>query len=139
MEIPHWQQLGFAVLHPLDPGEGLTLGAVTIATGIIRVPLEPTARTVFGVPAELRGSAGFDVVHHLLLRGWYDMVTAVRFPIEAKDIGDLPRWSAGHTPGWLSGAVGGMRLHGVTPVEVGVGPRRAEGRMGCGGSPDAVG
>ena len=69
VEVGHRQQLGFAVLHPLDPAEGLTLGAVTIATRIIRVPLEPTAGTVFGVPAELRGPAGFDIVHHLLLPG----------------------------------------------------------------------
>jgi hypothetical protein len=69
VEIGHRQSLGFAVLNPLDLGKGLTLGAVTIATGIIRVPLEPTGGTVFGVPTELRRPAGLDIMHHLLMRG----------------------------------------------------------------------
>jgi hypothetical protein len=45
---------------------------------------------VFGVPAELRRPAGLDVVHHVLLYGWYGMVTTVRLPVQAEDIGDFP-------------------------------------------------
>jgi hypothetical protein len=40
-----WQERGFAVLHPWDLGERLTRGAVTSATGMIRVPLNPAAGT----------------------------------------------------------------------------------------------
>ena len=98
VEIGHRQQLGFAVLDPLDLGKRLTLGAVTIATGIIRVPFEPTAGTVFGVPAELRRPAGLEVAHHLLMRGRHGMGTAVCLPVEAEDIGDFPRWGAGLAP-----------------------------------------
>ena len=137
--IRHRQPRGLAVRNPLDLGQRLTRGAVTMATGMRRVPLEPTAGTVFGVPSALRRPADLDVVPHLLLHGWYGMVTAGRLPVEADEIGDCPRWSAGRTPGWLPGAVGGMRSHGRTPVWAGVGPRRGGGRTGCGVSPDAVG
>ena len=123
VERGHGQQLGFAGLNPLDFGKGLALRAVPIATGIIRVPLESTGETVFGVPTELRRPAGFDVVQHLLLHGRYGMMTAVRLPVEAQDIGDFPRWGAGLAPYGLLWAVGGMRSHGVTPAWAGVGPR----------------
>ena len=99
VEIGHRQQLGFAVLDPLHLGKCLALRAVAIATGIIRVPLEPTGGTVFGVPTELRRPAGLEIVHHLLMRGRYGMGTAVRRTIEAEDIGDFPRWGAGLAQG----------------------------------------
>src|SRR4029453_11999082 len=126
--IRHRPQLGFAGLNPLDLGKGLPLWAVTIRTGVIRVPLEPTGGTVFGVPTELRRPAGRDVAHHLLLRGRHGMVTAVRLTVEAKDIGDFPRWGAGLAPFGLPWAVSGRRPHGMTPAWAGVGPRRAGGR-----------
>jgi hypothetical protein len=139
VERGHRQSRGFAVLHPLDLGDRLTRGAVTIATRILRVPLKPAAGTVFGVSAALRRPAGLDVVHHLLLHGCYGMVTTVRLPVQAEDSGDFPRWSAGRTPGWLTWAGDGMRSHRVTPAWAGGGPRRAGGRTGCGSSPDAAG
>jgi hypothetical protein len=139
VEIRHRQSRSFAVLHPLDLGERLTRGAVTMATAIIGVPRKSAAGTVFGVPAALRRPAGLDVVHHLLLHGWYGMVTTVRLPVKAEDIGAGPQWSAGRPPGWRTWAGGGMRSHGVTPAWAGVGPRRAGGQRGGGVSPDAVG
>ena len=139
VEIGHRQQLGFAILDPLGFGKGLTLRAVTIATGIIRVPLEPTGRAVFSVPTELRSPTGLDVAHHPLLCGRHRMGTAVRLTREAEDIGDFPWWGAGLAHFSHPWAVGVMRPHGITPVEEGVGPRRAGGRTGCGVSPDTGG
>jgi hypothetical protein len=139
MEIRHRQQLGFAVLDPLSLGKGLTLRAVTITTGIIGVPLEPTGGTVFSVPTELHRPAGLDIVHHLLMRGWDGMGTAVCLPIEAEDIGDFPRWGTALVQCCRTWAVGGMGRHGVTPAWAGVGPHRAGGRTGCGSSSDAAG
>jgi hypothetical protein len=91
VEIGHRQEFGFPVFHPLGLGKGLALWAVPIATGIRRVALEATGGTVFRVPTELRCPAGLKSVHHLLLRGWYGMRTAVGLAIKAKDIGDFPR------------------------------------------------
>src|SRR4029434_3581859 len=139
VEIGHRQQLGFAILDPLGLGKGLTLGTVTITTGIIGVPLASTGGTVFGVPPELRRSAGLDSVHHLLLRGRHGVGTAVGLPIEAEDIGDFPRGGTGLAHLGLSGTGGGVRRHGVTPAWAGAGPRRAGGRRGCGSSRDTAG
>jgi hypothetical protein len=124
-------------------GHGVRARPVTAClhgpTRMIRVPRDPTAGTGCGVPSALRRPAGLAVGPPLLRHGWYGMVTAVRRPGEAAEIGDGPRWSAGRTPSWLTGAVGGRRSHGLTPVWAGVGPRRAGDRTGGGGSPAAVG
>lgn len=53
---------------------------------------------MFGVPTELRRPASLDRVHHLLLRGWDGMGTAVGFPIKAEDIGTFPRWGTELAP-----------------------------------------
>src|SRR5262249_20143365 len=103
------------------------------------VPLKPTGRTTFSVPAELRGTAGCAVPYHLLRRGWHRMVTAVGLAVEAEESGDFPRWGAGLAHLWAWWAVGGMRWHGVTPAWAGGSPRRGGGRTGCGSSPDAAG
>ena len=139
VERGHREHLGFAGLDPLHLGKRLTLGAVAIATGIRRVPFEPTGGTVFGVPTELRGPAGFEGAHHLLMGGRHGMGTAVCLAVEAEDIGDCPRGGAGlaHLAPWRAG--GGVRRHGVTPAWAGAGPRRAGGRTGCGSSPEAAG
>jgi hypothetical protein len=133
------QQRSCAGLAPLDLHKRLALGAVAMAAGVIRVPLNPTGRTTCGVPAAWRGTAGCEVPYPLLRRGWHRMVTAVWLAVEAEDIGAFPRWGAGraHLYAWWAG--GGRRWHGVTPAWAGVDPRRAGGRTGCGSSPEAAG
>jgi hypothetical protein len=133
------QQCRFPGLHPLPRGKHLALRTVAIATGIIRVPLAPTGRTVCGVPTELRRPAGLDVVHPLLRRGGDGMGTAISRPIAAEHSGDFPRWGVGLAHGWRLWASGGMRWHALTPAWAGGAPRRAGGRTGCGSSPDAGG
>jgi len=139
VERRHRQPCRFPGLHPLALGKRLTLRAVAIATSILRIPLEPTRGTVFGVPTELRRPAGLAIVHHFLMRGRYGMGTAGGRPLEAEDIGDFPRGTAGLTHVGPTWAVGGMRRHGGTPAWRGVGPRKADGRTGGGSLPDAAG
>jgi hypothetical protein len=67
VERGHREQRGLAGLDPLHFGQGLTRGAVAIATSMIRIPCEPTGRTGLGVPTELRGTAGFEGTPHLLM------------------------------------------------------------------------
>ena len=87
----HRPQLGLARLDPLGLGKGLTRWPVTIPTGILGIPLESTGGTVFGVPTELRRSAGLDRVPHLLRHGRHGVGTAGGLPREAEDIGACPR------------------------------------------------
>jgi hypothetical protein len=138
-EIGHRQQCSCAVLAPLALRKRLALWAVTRATGVVRVPLKPTGGTVFGMAATLRGTAGLEGSHHLLMCGRHEMGTAVCLAGEADDIGDVPPGGAGLALCCCWGAGGGGRRHGVTPVEAGPWPRRAGGRTGGGSSPEAAG
>jgi hypothetical protein len=133
------QHRGFAVLDPWPLGKRLARGAVAVTTGMRRVPLAPTGRTVGGVAATRRGTAGGAVPHALLRRGWPKMGPAGGRAREAEEIGDCPRWGAGRALCCVGWAGGGVRRPGVTPVEAGPCPRRAGGRTGCGASRETGG
>ena len=135
----HREARGFPVLPPADLEKGLALRAVTMATGMRGIPLEPPGGAVCGVPTARRRPAGLDRVPHLLRRGRYGMGTAGGCPREADESGDCPRWSARLAWGCRLWAVSGMRRHGMTLAWAGVGPRRAGGRTGCGAWPEAAG
>ncbi len=110
------QPCSVPVRTPLPLGNRLTLRTVAIATGLIRVPLAPTAGPVCGVPPALCGPAGRALVPPLLMRGRYGMGPAGGRPGEAAALGDVPRWGAGLAHCCRLWAGGGRRRHGMTPA-----------------------
>ena len=123
-EIGYREQCGCAVLDPLDLRSCLTVGAVAMATGVVRVPLKPTGETPCGVSTALRGTADLAVTHPLLMGGGHRMGTAVRFAVETEDSGDFPRGGLGvrtAVPGRQAGACGDTALR-----------RRGQGRVPAG-------
>jgi hypothetical protein len=84
------QQLGLAGLEPLNLGEGLALGTVTVATGVVGEALDPTDGARFGVATQLGGTTRDDIGDDPLLRGADGLATLVIGAVEAEDIRHFP-------------------------------------------------
>ena len=104
----HRQQLSFAILDPLDLGNRLTGGAVTIAAGVRGIPFAVAVRAPFDRAPQLRGAADSQVVHDLVMRRRHWLSGTRRVSIEAPEVGYCPAWCAVLVPPPAWGTTGGM-------------------------------
>jgi len=105
VEVLDGQKLALACLQPPGLREGLALRAVAIAAGVVGRALEPAGIAPLDVPAEAGRATDLDGVHHREVRGRQGVVAAVRFAVQAEDVGDLPARPLG--AGWHVGTGGG--------------------------------
>ena len=68
MEGAGGQEQGLLFFEPLGLGEGLTLGAVTVPTGVVGGVLVATGITLIEMAAELSSATAFDGSHGLVMR-----------------------------------------------------------------------
>lgn len=93
MKILYWQQTFQTLVKPLRLFEALALGAMPVATGIIRDAGVAATFALILVPAQCRGSALGDVAHHSKLRGTRIVLVAVLLCVCAENVCDLQRRS----------------------------------------------
>jgi hypothetical protein len=87
--VSNWQQLGLPPLEPLLAGQGLALGAVAAAEGVVGDALMGAVAASFDVTAEGGRAAGLDGAHRLELFEAHGVAVAVRLAVAPKDIGQL--------------------------------------------------
>jgi hypothetical protein len=90
VEVSDREQLLLPLLKPALLGEGLALGAVTIAAGVVAGELVATGIAAIQVAAESGGTTPLDQRHHLQLIAREAMLGSVAFSPEPKDVGYLP-------------------------------------------------
>jgi hypothetical protein len=100
MKIFARQEFSLTFFQPRCSGQRLTLGAMAIRTGVVRVSFVAALITSFQVTAEGRCATQFDRAHHPLLPcGQRGSVRLVKLgAVGAHDIGDFQRW-----PHWRRG------------------------------------
>ena len=67
-EVRHVQQKLNLLVKPFINAIILTLGAVPISAGVVAVMDFATSLALILLPAHVRSSAGFDMLHHFLVR-----------------------------------------------------------------------
>src|SRR3989304_8984748 len=105
MEVSDGQEIFLAILEPTFLGEGLTLGAVTVAAGVVAGQLVATGIAAIQMAAEGRGTTAFDERHHLRPIGGERMLGSGARAPEAEDIGYLEAGAG--PPGGAGGGGGG--------------------------------
>jgi hypothetical protein len=91
VEVLDGKQFGLAGGEPALFGEGLALGAVAVAAGIVGEALGPTGITRLAMATERGGTARLDGLHRAALRAGQPMGVAIRRAVGAEDVGDLHR------------------------------------------------
>jgi hypothetical protein len=97
MEISDGQQFLLPLLKPPLLGESLTLGAVTVAAGVVAGQLVATGIAAIQMAAEGGGATAFDQRHHLQSIARQGMLGSVAFAVQTEDVGYFP---AGPPAGW---------------------------------------
>jgi hypothetical protein len=97
MEVAHREQLLLPLLKPPLLGEGLTLGAVTVAAGVVAGELVATGIAAIQMAAESGGTTPLDQRHHFQSIARQGMLGSVAFAVQTEDVGYFP---AGPPAGW---------------------------------------
>ena len=98
MEIRDGQKFGLARGQPLRFGERLAFGAMAVSAGVVRVARKATGVALLDMTAQRGGAAGLNSPHDFKMRGRQTGVPAIRFAVEAKDIGQFPEWPSARHP-----------------------------------------
>jgi hypothetical protein len=89
MKVLHRQQLGLALLDPRGTSPALTLGAVTIAAGVIADAEMVALIALFNMAAACGSAAGLDGLHDFELMQGQRMPLAVSGAVLSKNVGQL--------------------------------------------------
>ena len=91
MEIPDWQQIGFALGQPGPCGSALAFGTMPVAATVIGDPLMAAVRAGLDVTPKGGGAAMLDRRHHLQLMQaqMSGMVGPIGRSGSTEDVGDL--------------------------------------------------
>ncbi len=89
MVVARRQELVLARLDPALLGQGLTLGAVAVAAGVVAVDQAAAAITGLELAAQRRRPAGHDLGHHPGLLGRGPMTRSVRLTEAPEDLREL--------------------------------------------------
>ena len=106
MEVGNIEEIRETRVDPADPGKGLTLGTVAIATRVVPHDLGPTLVALRHVAPQGRRATRLDGLHHPQLLPREAMCSAIGVAVGAKDIGDF-----GSGPG--AGLGVGVATHGA--------------------------
>ena len=91
VEVFDGEQFGLAGGEPALFGQGLALGAVAVAAGIVGEALGPTGIARLAMATERGGTARLDGLHRAALRAGQRVGVAIRRAMGAEDVGDLHR------------------------------------------------
>ena len=91
MEVLDRKKLASPLVQPLGPCQGLALGAVPVAAGIISDALKTAAIAFFEMTAQCGRAASLQGVQHPFLRGGENagMVTAEGVAVRTYDVSDF--------------------------------------------------
>ena len=89
MKVPYRQKLQGLFFQPPSFAQGLALGAVAIAAGVIARALKTARVASLQMPAEFLSPTNRNGPHHFLLTGRYAMRSLVALPVLTKHIGQL--------------------------------------------------
>jgi len=89
MEGTGGKEFGLLFIEPAGFGEGLALGAVARAAGVVGGVLKTAGVALVQVAAELSGAAAFDGAHDLEVLRRQGVCAAVLVPMLAEDVGQF--------------------------------------------------
>ena len=87
VEVTHWQEFRLACRQPSGLGQGLALGTMPIAAGVVDRALVVAGITLLQMAAQIGGAADLDGVHHFELSQGQGMGLAVSWAVLSKDVG----------------------------------------------------
>ena len=89
VEIGYGQEFGLTFFEPLGCRQGLTLGAVAVAAGVVGVAFEAAGGAVVAMSAQNGGAAGFDGPQHLQLLPGQTLMGTELGAVQAHDVRQL--------------------------------------------------
>src|SRR5713226_6391741 len=89
MKISHWQKLSGLFFQPPGFSQGLALGAVAVAAGVVSWALKAARIAAIQVPTEILGPADRHGPDNFLLTGRHTMRSSIALPVLAKNLGQL--------------------------------------------------
>jgi len=110
VEVRDREKLGGARLEPFGFGEGLALGTMAIATGVVGRSLKTAIITLFEMASQKGRATGLDGLHHFEMGNRERMVPAVGVAVEAEYVCHLPTGPT--APGFRSRGGECLRLTG---------------------------
>jgi hypothetical protein len=119
MMVLNRQQVRRLAVEPAGAGQGLALGAVAVAAGVVGHPLVAAVEAALDMPAQYGGAAGGQVAQGLALRGREHAPVAVEertavFPNHIRHFQRRPLQGGGHAGPSAFGAAGTALSRGST-------------------------
>jgi len=123
------QKLSASGLKPPHLGDGLTVGTMPIAAGVVSLSLKTTLSTVFEMASQTSRATSHQVIEYALLKGRHRVGLGIAWSKAAQDVSDF-KMGIGFARGFRRVSLAGFwQEHGLTPRALGDWPSRNKNRV----------